>query len=258
MTAGATQPGVVARRTIDTTSSAFDDICRWLQQSAHAPGPVAWPVLLLPDLADPEFRFVADALGVYHRVEWTGHPTGSIEIESVLEWRRPDASSDEIGVASSASIDGRRVARSLLVVRSACGGMAAGTGGVPPRPALDPGARRRRSLVLTEADVAACNERIGNPHPLYRDPRYAHARGYPNTLVPGLILLLLQFHYAAHGGTGAIETWFRRPVPVGSALEWRHSTTDESVYQFHLVGSGVVTAVARMRSVISAWCSRSP
>jgi hypothetical protein len=147
----------------------------------------------------------------------------------------------EIGLASRAG----ELAESVLVARTKGVAESWGERDLPTLPELG-SSRRRRSLVVAEAQVRAFAELAGTKYPVNDDVVHAQRRGYPNVLVQGLVLFIFQIHVAGVGPSGQAEMWFRRPVPAGSLLELVQDHGDPAVWAFRFVGTGEVASVGRM------------
>ena len=231
----------------------FNELCLWMQSPIGELGTIGWPMVLIPEIIDSRYRLGATALQVYQRVEWFGAvPRREFTASGHVEWVSGRGGSFEAGVATEAHLVDKLVARSLLVARMAGELESYGTRALPARPDLDVASlSRRRTLVVDEASIRHFAGLAGTRYPVHEDERYAWAQGYPTILVQGLLLFIIQLHYAGPGPAGRGEMWFRRAVPAGSLLESCQSTTDPTLWAMRLVGGGEIAAVARISSVRS-------
>jgi len=245
-------PGPRVERPLQLSGAWFDRLCIWLQCRIGALGAIGWPVVLIPEVVDKRFRLPEDSLQVYQRVEWSAPmPTTPFDLEASVGWVSARDASVEVGLRSRALVDGTAVAGSLLVARDrlTAGSVESwGERNLPPVPATG-SLVRRRSLVIDENHVRDFAELAGTRYPVHTDLRYAWARGYPNVLVQGLLLMLIHLHFAGtEAAAGQAEMWFRRAVPAGSLLELCRSDDDPTVWAFRLVSTGDVAAVTRLRA----------
>lgn len=239
-------PPLVVERPLQLSGRWFTEVCLWLQSRIGALGAIGWPMVLIPEVVDKRFRLPEEALQTYHRVSWSADvPKEPFEVEATVQWVSARQGSVEVGLASRAVLGGATVARSLLVARAP--GDAGSWGERDVRPAPTTGNLvRRKSLIVNENSVRDFAELIGARYPVHLDARYAWERGYPNILVQGMVLLLIQLHFAGTGPSGEAEMWFRRAVAAGSLLEVCRSDDDPTVWAFRLVSTGDVAAVARL------------
>ena len=120
---------------------------------------------------------------------------------------------------------------------------------MPARPDVDVASlSRRRTLVVDEASIRHFADLAGTRYRVHDDERYAWTQGYPTILVQGLLLFIIQLHYAGARPAGRGEMWFRRAVPAGSLLESCQSSVDPTLWAMRLVGGGEVAAIARIAS----------
>ncbi len=239
-------PGLTVERPLQLSGRWFTEVCLWLQSRIGALGAIGWPMVLIPEVVDKRFRLPEEVLQAYHRVSWsTEVPTVPFDVEATVQWVSARHGSVEIGLGSRAILDGATVARSLLVARAPGDTPSWGERDVPSVPATGT-LVRRKSLIVSETEVRAFAELAGARYPVHLDARYAWQRGYPNILVQGMVLLIIQLHFAGIGPTGQAEMWFRRAVPAGSLLEVCRSDDDPAVWAIRLVSTGEVAAVARL------------
>jgi len=246
-------PGLTVERSMELSGQWFNELCLWMQSPIGELGTIGWPMVLIPEIIDSRYRLGATALQVYQRVEWFGAvPRREFTASGHVEWVSGRGGSFEAGVATEAHLVDKLVARSLLVARMAGELESYGTRALPARPDLDVASlSRRRTLVVDEASIRHFAGLAGTRYPVHEDERYAWAQGYPTILVQGLLLFIIQLHYAGPGPAGRGEMWFRRAVPAGSLLESCQSTTDPTLWAMRLVGGGEIAAVARISSVRS-------
>ena len=244
-------PGLTVERPLELSGQWFNELCLWLQSPIGALGPLGWPMVLIPEIIDSRYRLGDTALQVYQRVEWsTPVPRREFTASGHVEWVSGRAGSFETGVATEARAGGEELARSLSVARMAGELGSYGTRALPPRPEIDGNAlARRRTLVVDEATVRHFASLAGTRYPVHDDEHYAWTRGYPTILVQGLLLFIIQLHYAGVGPSGRAEMWFRRAVPAGSLLESCRSTADPTLWVMRLVGGAELAAIARISSV---------
>lgn len=243
-------PGLKVERSLELSGQWFNDLCLWLQSPIGELGPLGWPMVLSPEIIDSRYRLGDTALQVYQRVEWRKPvPRQQFTASAHVGWVSGRGGSFETGVATEASAAGDELARSLLVARMSGELESYGTRALPPRPEVDAGAlTRRRTLVVDEATVRHFAALAGTHYPVHDDEHYAWAQGYPTILVQGLLLFIIQLHYAGVGASGRAEMWFRRAVPAGSLLESCQSTADPTLWVMRLVGGARVAAMARIAS----------
>ena len=222
----------------------LDELCLWLQRPRQDLGPIGWPMVLVPEFVDPRLALPEDALQVFHRVTWRGPlPPGELELSCRPRWVSASGRGREVGLATSAAVDGEAVAGSLMVVRTAAALEPWGERALPERPVLGIG-RHVRSLVVDAGQVSTFARLAGTRYPVHDDPAYARRAGYPGVLIQGLLLLLIELHHANPGDQGGIDMWFRQPVPAGSLLEVQTAPGEPTVTEYRLVGSGEVAALA--------------
>lgn len=243
-------PGLAVERSLELSGQWFNELCLWLQCPIGELGPIGWPMVLIPEIIDSRYRLGEAALQVYQRVEWNGPvPRREFTASGHVEWVSSREGSFETGVATQARFGDQGLARSLLVARMAGQLESYGTRDLPARPELDVSSlARRRTLVVDEASVRHFAGLAGTRYPVHEDEHYAWAHGYPTILVQGLLLFIIQLHYAGVGRAGRGEMWFRRAVPAGSLLESCQSTTDPALWAMRLVGGREVAAIARISS----------
>jgi acyl dehydratase len=201
-------------------------------------------MVLIPEFVDRRLALPQDTLQIFHQVSWTAPvPTDELELSCRPSWVSTSGSRNEVGISTVARRQGTRIAESLMVVRTAAQLEPWGERRVPERPELRDG-RHARSLVVDAGQVSTFAGLAGTRYPIHDDPAHARRAGYPDVLIQGLLLLLIELHHSNPGPTGHIEMWFRQPVPAGSLLEVRASGTDPVVAEYQLVGSGQVAASA--------------
>jgi hypothetical protein len=185
---------------------------------------------------------------VYARVAWwTPVPPEQFTATGRVTYVSGSDSGVEIGVSTEGRLRDRILARASTVFRTAGQAASWGERGLSLAPAAT-SLRRRRTLVIDEAGIRQFTELSGTSgYPLHEDLGYAWAHGFPNVLVQGVILVLLQVHIAGLGERGELEMWFRRPVPAGSLLETCQSQHDAEVWAWRLVATRETVAVARVR-----------
>jgi hypothetical protein len=247
-------PGLSVERSLELSGQWFSELCLWLQSPIGELGNIGWPMVLIPEIIDSRYRLGDTALQVYQRVEWSGTvPQREFTASAHVEWVSSQGGSFETGIATRARLGDEDLARSLLVARMAGPLESYGTRDLPARPDIDvTSLSRRRTLVVDEASIRHFAGLAGTRYPVHEDERYAWAQGYPTILVQGLLLFIIQLHYAGVGPTGRGEMWFRRAVPAGSLLESCQSTTEPSLWAMRLVGGGEIAAIARIASSRSA------
>lgn len=240
-------PGLEVERTFERSGQWFNELCLWLGCPGGVLGTIGWPMVLIPEIVDSRYRFGESALQIYQRVEWTGPvPREEFNASAGVDWVSTRDGVVEAGVATGARLDADERARNLVVVRVAGDVGSYGARGLPRLPDLDGmSLARRRSLVVSSAIVHQFAELAGTRYPIHDDEHYARAQGYPTILVQGLLLFLIQLHYAGAGPSGRAEMWFRRPVPAGSLIESCQSLTDPALWVIRLIGGGEVAAIAR-------------
>jgi len=244
-------PGLAVERSLELSGQWFNELCLWLQSPIGELGTIGWPMVLIPEIIDSRYRLGETALQVYQRVEWNGPvPRRRFTASGHVEWvSSRDGSSFEAGVATRARLGEEDLARSLLVARMTGQLESYGPRDLPARPDLDVASlSRRRTLVVDEGSIRHFAGLAGTRYPVHEDERYAWAQGYPTILVQGLLLFIIQLHYAGVGPVGRGEMWFRRAVPAGSLLESCRSSTDPSLWAMRLVGGGEIAAIARISS----------
>jgi acyl dehydratase len=235
-------PPVTAHRAL--ASEWLDELCLWLQRPRNDLGPIGWPMVLVPEFVDARLALPEDALQVFHRVSWRAPvPSGELDLACRLGWVSTSGSRTEIGVATSAQSGGEDVAESLLVVRSGVVLEPWGERALPKRHELRAG-RHARSLVVDASQVSTFARLAGTSYPIHDDPAHARRAGYPDVLIQGLLLLLIELHHANPGDGGRIDMWFRQPVPAGSLLDVQTAGTRPVLTEYRLVGSGKVAASA--------------
>jgi hypothetical protein len=239
--AWSTAPGRVGPRSVSTDAQC-DHLRRWFPGPAGSPGPLAWPVLLIPEAVDGGLRAPAEWSHVYHRLRWWAPVPRRFEVTASVAWVSILAGSVEAAITTVATAGGHALAQSTTVLRGPGNASPRGERALPRRPPLSAG-RRRSLLIIPERDVQAFAAMAGMTYDVFQDARKAWALGYPNILVPSVLLFAIQMHTARVGDDGRVEMWFRRPVPSGSVLEfWDHQP---GVWSANLVG-GRVAAVARL------------
>jgi MaoC like domain len=247
-------PGLALERSLELSGQWFNELCLWMQSPIGELGPIGWPMCLIPEIIDSRYRLGDEALQVYQRVEWFG-PVPRLEFTASahVEWVSSLTGSFEAGVATEARLGDELLAQSLLVARMVGELESYGTRALPARPDLDVASlSRRRTLVVDEASIRHFAGLAGTHYPVHEDQHYAWGQGYPTILVQGLLLFIIQLHYAGIGSTGRGEMWFRRAVPAGSLLESCQSTVDPTLWAMRLVGGGEVAAIARIASTSSS------
>lgn len=239
-------PGLSAQRELQLSGEWWTQLCLYLQCRVGALGSIGWPMVLIPEVVSRHFRLAEDSLQVYHRVAWGAEmPRTPFTIDSRVAWVSARSGSVEVGLASRAFADGAELARSLLVARTTGTAESWGERDVPALPDLGT-LVRRRTLVIDENQVRIFAELAGTRYPIHDDLHYAQQKGYPNVLVQGLVLLLIQLHVAGTGSSGEVEMWFRQPVPAGSLVELCRSDDHPSVWAFRQVATGEVAAISRL------------
>lgn len=243
-------PGLTVERSLALSGQWFNEVCLWLTSPIGELGPLGWPMVLIPEIIDSRYRLGANSLHVYQRVEWRKPvPRREFTASGHVEWVSSRGGSFETGVATRATLEGERLADSLLVARMDGELESYGRRDLPARPELDVSSlRRRRTLVVDEGTIRHFADLAGTHYPIHEDERHAWSQGYPTILVQGLLLFITQLHYAGVGPAGRGEMWFRRAVPAGSLLESCQSTTEPSLWALRLVGGGEIAALARISS----------
>ena len=243
-------PGLAVERSLELSGEWFNELCLWLQSPIGELGPLGWPMVLIPEIIDSRYRLGDAAVQVYQRVEWNQPlPRREFTASGHVEWVSSRVGSFETGVATEARLGGEELARSLAVARMSGDLEPYGTRALPDRPELDlPSLSRRRTLVIDEGSIRHFAGLAGTRYPVHVDEHYAWAQGHPTILVQGLLLFIIQLHYAGVGPAGRGEMWFRRAVPAGSLLESCQSTADPTLWAMRLVGGGEVAAIARILS----------
>jgi hypothetical protein len=241
-------PGLTVQRPLELSGQWFNEVCLWLQSPIGELGPLGWPMVLIPEIVDSRYRFGDTAVQVYQRVEWRKPvPRREFNASGHVEWVSGRGQSFETGVATEARLDGEYLADSLLVARMDGDLESYGGRDLPPRPDLDTASlSRRRTLVVDEGSIRHFASLAGTRYPVHDDERYAWSQGHPTILVQGLLLFIIQLHYAGVGPAGRGEMWFRRAVPAGSLLESCQSTTEPTLWAIRLVGGGEIAAIARI------------
>lgn len=243
-----TSPAGAQSRRLALSGNWFSELCLWLQRPRSDVGPLAWPVLLLPDVAAPGHRAPEGALHVYERIEWhVPDVPEELELGMSPRWTSVKGDTSEIGLATTADSDGKRVADGLMVMRVP-GALAPFGERELPRPPDTSGLQRTLSLVLDEYDVDAYARLSGASYPLHVDPSAAQRAGYPNVLVQGMVLLTTVLYFAGMGPRGTVEAWFRAPVPAGAALVAHSGEVDgAAIWELRMPGrGGEVALVARI------------
>jgi hypothetical protein len=238
--------GLNVERTMYPSGQWFAELCRLLQCPMGRAATIAWPVLLVPEIIDRRFAVSEKALQIYQRVEWADAvPDEPFQVGAWVEWASVRGPSVEAGLGSRAVVDGREVARNLLVIRAEGRADAFGERQVARPPSVG-GKVRQRSFVITEEQVRHFGGLVGARYPIHDDVGYAQRLGFPNVLVQGVVLLLTQLHFAGQSFAGQAEMWFQRPVPVGSLLELSRCAENPNVWVLELVGSREVAAITRL------------
>jgi hypothetical protein len=237
---------LTVERTMYPSGQWFVELCRLLQCPSGRAATIAWPVLLVPELIDRRFAASENALQIYQRVEWADAvPDEPFQVGAWVEWASVRGPSVETGVGSRAVVDGRELARNLLVIRAEGSAEAFGEREVA-RPPRVGGRLRQRSFIITEEQVRQFGGLVGARYRIHDDVGYAQRLGFPNVLVQGVVLLLTQLHFAGLSAAGQAEMWFQRPVPAGSVLEVSRCGEDSNVWVLELVGSREVAAITRL------------
>jgi hypothetical protein len=241
------QEGALARATTTPSADWLAQLCGWVRRAPGDLGPLAWPVVLMPQRIGSAFTFPDDARIVYQRVRWTATlPAGPLDLAARATGVAPRAEGSDIAVVSSASTGGTSVAESEVVVHT---GHAMGPWGVadtPPLPTVA-AAERRLSFALSEHDVAAFAELTGVHEPIHEDAAHAWRLGLANTLVQEVTLLLIVLQVGGARGPGSIEMWFPGVVPVGSLLTlWESDRT----WEVRLAGTRRPVAIGRLSESI--------
>ena len=245
MTAGPSfgQEGASAHAEFTPAAAWLDALCGWVRRAPGDLGPLAWPVVLMPQRIGSAFALPDDARTVYQHVRWDAPlPEGPLDLDARAASVTTDEDATDVAVTSSASASGVRVADNELVVRTA--------ESLPPwgdaRPSRAPtvaGAERRLSLALSEHDVAAFAELTGVHEAIHEDPAHAWRLGLANAVVQELTLLLIMMHVAGAASPGSIEMWFPAPAPVGSLLTlWQAGDT----WELRLAATNRPIAVGRI------------
>jgi acyl dehydratase len=217
----------------------LDELCLWLQRPRGDVGSIGWPMVLIPELALPE-----DSLQVFHRVSWRAPvPIGVVELVSEPHWVSGTGSRTEIGLGTRALVGDQVVAESLMVARTRTALPDRGERALPSRPHLTD-SRHARSLVVDRSQVQTFARLAGTSYPIHDDATYARGAGYPDVLLQGLLLLLIELHHADPGPAGRIEMWFRQPVPAGSLLDVHVAGENPAIAEYRLVGKDQVAATA--------------
>lgn len=239
-------PDLEIERPMRLSGRWADDLCLWLGRPLGCAGALGWPVLLIPELIDERLRLPEQSLQAYHAISWAGEvPQGDFTVGARVAWVSGRLATTEVALRSYARLGGEEVATSLLVARTP--GEAPSWGRRELASAPQPTQLvRRRSFVAGEAEVEGFAGIAGTRYWASSDLHYAWGRGYPNVLVPGMVLLLIQLHFAGAGRQGGIEMWFRRPVPAGCLLEACQSEDDPRLWALRIVATGEAAAVARM------------
>lgn len=240
------QPALAVESSLQLSGAWFNELCLWLQCRIGSLGAIGWPMVLIPEVIDRRFSFSEDSLQVYFRLGWSAPvPSGAFTVAAEVGWVSSRQGSVELGLRSRAVRDGAELASSLLVMRTRGEADSWGDRDVPSVPEVGT-LGRRRSLVIDEGQVRTFAELAGARYPVHTDVRYAWERGFPNILVQGHVLTLIQLHFAGVGPAGQVETWYRRPVPAASLVEVCRSAEDETIWAFRLVSTGDVAAVTRI------------
>jgi acyl dehydratase len=226
----------------------LDELCLWLQRPRDDLGPIGWPMVLVPESVDARLALPDDTLQVFHRVSWRATvPDAELDLSCEPQWVSSSSSSTEVGIVTRARCGGDDLADSLMVVRTRLALEPWGDRALPERPAIGPG-RHARSLVVDAGQVKTFAALAGTRYPIHDDPAHARRAGYPDVLIQGLLLFLIELHHANPGRAGCIDMWFRQPVPAGSLLDVRTAGRDPAITEYRLVGNGQVAAVAAVSS----------
>jgi acyl dehydratase len=208
-------------------------------------------MVLIPEVIDRSLRMAPDAVGVFQRLTWeSGVPRQGFDVAVETQWVSRLEDSFEVGILARAMVSGRTVAQNLTVLRMAGKASSWGEREIPPIPSEAVGApfTKRRSVVITEAEVRSFNRLAGTTYPAHDDRAAAWKRGYPDMIVQGALLVLAQMHIGGVPDRGETQMWFRSPVPVGSVLEVGRCETEESLWRFQMLGSAGVAAVGSLCS----------
>src|SRR5579864_94339 len=88
----------------------LDALCGWVRRAPGDLGPLAWPVVLMPQRIGSAFVLPDDARTVYQRVRWDAPlPDAVLELDARTVWVTADGGASEAAVESSASASGVRV-----------------------------------------------------------------------------------------------------------------------------------------------------
>jgi hypothetical protein len=239
-------PDLAAERAMRFSGPWADSVCLWLGRRLGNAGALSWPAVLIPEVIDERLALPEQSVQIYHAVSWEDVvPRDEFIVGAGVAWISQRADTSEVAVRSYARIGEEPVAQSLIVARATSGLATRGVRHLPPVPDVV-GLVRRRSFVVSEADIEAFVAVAGTRYRVASDLRYAREHEYPNVLVPGPLLLVLQLHFAGLECSGGIEVWFRRPVPVGCVLEACESEDNPHLWVFRPVGASDPVTVARL------------
>jgi acyl dehydratase len=224
----------------------IDALCGWVRRSPGDLGPLAWPVVLMPQRIGSAFALPDDARTVYQRVRWDASlPDGPMNLEARTAGVTSDGTVADAALTSAASAAGVRLAESEVVVRTARSLPAWGQVRTSPAPDVV-GAERRLSFALSEHDVADFAELTGVHEAIHEDAAHAWRLGLANAVVQELTLLLIVMQFAGAASPGGVEMWFPAPVPVGSLLTlWQSG----DAWEVRLAATNGCVAVGRVVGV---------
>jgi hypothetical protein len=241
------QEAAFARATTTPSADWLAQLCGWVRRAPGDLGPLAWPVVLMPQRIGSAFTFPDDARIVYQRVRWTATlPAGPLELAARATGVATSVDGSDIAVVSSASTADAPLAESEVVVHTDHPMGPWGVVDTPPVPTVE-GAERRLSFALSEHDVAAFAELTGVHEPIHDDAAHAWRLGLANRLVQEVTLLLIVLQVAGARGPGTIEMWFPGVVPVGSLLTLWES---DGTWDVRLAGTGRPVAIGRLTKSI--------
>ena len=237
------QEGASEQATMTPTADWLEQLCGWVRRAPGDLGPLAWPVVLMPQRIGSAFAFPPDARTVYQRVRWDATlPAGPLELRARATWVTVRSPGSEVAVVTTASSSNKIVAENEVVVCTERPLQAWGDAQVSPVPSVA-GERRRLSFALSEHDVAAFSELSGVHEPIHEDTAYAWRLGLANVVVQELTLLLIVMQVAGATSPGSVEMWFPDPVPVGSLLTlWQGA----DVWEVRLAATGAPVAVGHI------------
>jgi hypothetical protein len=224
---------------------ALEKLALWVGSRAGEPLWHPWPIVLLPEFLDPSWAMPWDTVQLYHRLTWNGPlPLGPFPATLRLEWIAPRRGKTELAVTTEVRNRGRLLASGLMVGMTDTRCTPFGRSALRGPPGVGD-LEWRRDVIVTDAAVSDFTAISRTFYAVTSTAAEAQRLGYPNLLVPGVLLVLLHMAWADLGSAGQIETWLRRPITAGAAMQVCQSSDDRRIWALRSVANGSVATVSR-------------